>query len=59
MISETTDSFRRHLRDAPVAVRSLARQWRAVCVVEEDTAVWFWIGSHAAHDASRDALQRA
>jgi len=84
MTSETTDSFRRQMREVPVAVRSLARQvyrlwlanprhpslqfkrihhcepifsvrigihWRAVCVVEKDTAVWFWIGSHAAYDA--------
>ncbi len=91
MISETTDSFRRQLREAPEAVRSLAGQvyqlwssnprhpslqfkrihqsepiysvrigihWRAVCVVEDNTAVWFWIGSHAAYDALIKKLRK-
>jgi mRNA-degrading endonuclease RelE of RelBE toxin-antitoxin system len=84
MVSETTEAFRRQVRELPESARSMARQayrkwlsnprhpslqfkrihlhepiysvrigihWRAVCVVEGDTATWFWIGSHAAYDA--------
>lgn len=25
--------------------------YRALCILENDTAIWFWIGSHAEYDA--------
>jgi len=28
----------------------VGRGWRALCVVEDEEAVWFWIGSHADYD---------
>lgn len=30
--------------------------YRAVAVVDEDTAIWFWIGSHADYDKLLDQL---
>jgi hypothetical protein len=39
-----------HSRDPIYSVR-IGIHWRAICIVEEDTAIWFWIGSHAAYDS--------
>ncbi len=39
-----------HVRDPIYSVR-IGIHWRAICVVEERAAIWFWIGSHAAYDA--------
>jgi hypothetical protein len=30
--------------------------WRALGVKQEDTMVWFWIGSHAEYDRLLDEL---
>lgn len=30
--------------------------WRALALVEDDAAVWFWIGPHAEYDRLLDAL---
>lgn len=39
-----------HSRDPIYSIR-VGIHWRAVCVLEKDTAIWFWIGSHAEYDA--------
>ena len=39
-----------HAREPIYSVR-IGLHWRAVCVLENDAAIWFWIGSHAEYDA--------
>lgn len=39
-----------HAREPVYSVR-IGLHWRAVCVLDDDTAIWFWIGSHAEYDA--------
>ena len=34
----------------PVYSARVSRRYRAVCILEGDTAVWFWVGSHAEYD---------
>ena len=34
----------------PVYSARITRDCRALCLVEDDEAVWFWIGSHAEYD---------
>lgn len=46
-----------HSREPIYSVR-IGIHWRAVCVLENDTAIWFWIGSHAAYDALIKKMRR-
>ncbi|MBI3987146.1 MAG: hypothetical protein HY343_09510 [Lentisphaerae bacterium] len=46
-----------HLREPIYSVR-IGIHWRAVCVLEHGTAIWFWIGSHAAYDALIKKMRR-
>ena len=39
-----------HAREPIWSVR-VSLGWRAVCVRSDDSAIWFWIGSHADYDA--------
>jgi hypothetical protein len=39
-----------HAREPIYSVR-IGLHWRAVCVLDDDAAIWFWIGSHAEYDA--------
>lgn len=39
-----------HSREPIYSVR-IGLHWRAVCVLDGDAAIWFWIGSHANYDA--------
>ena len=39
-----------HPRDPIYSVR-IGLHWRSVCIIDNNTAVWFWIGSHAEYDA--------
>lgn len=34
----------------PVYSARIDLNWRALCVVKEDTAIWFWIGPHEAYE---------
>ena len=36
----------------------LGIHWRAVCILEKETAIWFWIGSHAEYDALIKKMQK-
>ena len=36
--------------DPPTYSARVGIAYRAVCVLDGDTAVWFWIGSHADYD---------
>ena len=38
-----------HSRDPVYAVR-IGIHWRALAVLRNDTAVWFWIGHHSKYD---------
>jgi len=35
----------------PIYSVRIDRAWRAVGVLEGDTVVWFWVGSHASYEA--------
>ncbi len=39
-----------HTRDLIYSVR-IGIHWRALAVLRDDRAVWFWIGPHAEYDA--------
>ena len=39
-----------HAREPIYSVR-IGLHWRAVCILDADAAIWFWIGSHAEYDA--------
>ena len=34
----------------PIYSVRIGIHWRAVCVLEKNTAIWFWIGSHKDYD---------
>jgi mRNA-degrading endonuclease RelE of RelBE toxin-antitoxin system len=34
----------------PIYSARVSRGYRALCLLEGDTAVWFWIGPHAEYD---------
>ncbi len=34
----------------PIYSARINRNYRAICQLEEDTAIWFWVGSHAEYD---------
>lgn len=34
----------------PIYSARVSRGYRALCVLDGDTALWFWIGSHAEYD---------
>jgi hypothetical protein len=42
--------FKPVLEDPKVYSVRVGLGWRALCLVEDDTAIWFWIGSHADYD---------
>jgi len=43
--------FRRVHATEPIHSARVGLHYRAVGVVEGDTVIWFWIGSHADYDA--------
>lgn len=48
--------FRQVHETLPVYSARVGLHYRAVCTVDDDEAVWFWIGSHAEYDALLDRL---
>ena len=42
--------FKRVYTTAPLYSARVSKGYRAVAQVEDDVAVWFWIGSHADYD---------
>jgi hypothetical protein len=46
-----------HAREPIYSVR-IGIHWRAVCILEKETAIWFWIGSHAEYDALIKKMQK-
>lgn len=34
----------------PIYSVRIGRGWRALAIIEHDTATWFWIGSHSEYD---------
>lgn len=44
-----------HKSEAIYSVR-ISRDYRALGVLEDDTILWFWIGSHAEYDQLIDEL---
>ena len=40
----------------PIFSARIGLDWRAVCIRSEDTAIWFFIGSHADYDKLIKAL---
>jgi len=46
-----------HSREPIYSVR-IGIHWRALCNVENNTAIWFWIGSHAEYDVMIKKMQR-
>jgi ribosomal protein S18 acetylase RimI-like enzyme len=43
--------FKRVAEREPIYSARIGLHWRALAMVEEDTAIWWWIGSHAEYDA--------
>jgi hypothetical protein len=42
--------FKRVHADPPIYSARVGIGYRAACVLDGDTVVWFWIGSHADYD---------
>jgi len=42
--------FKRIHEARPIYSVRIARGWRALGVLEDDTMIWFWVGSHADYD---------
>ena len=40
----------------PIYSARINKDYRAVGQLEEDTAIWFWVGSHAEYDLLLDQL---
>lgn len=43
--------FKRIHSHEPIYSVRIGIHWRAMCILEKDVAIWFWIGSHAEYDA--------
>jgi len=43
--------FKRVAEREPIYSVRIGLRWRALAMVEDDTATWWWIGSHAEYDA--------
>jgi len=50
--------FKRIHHSQPVCSVRIGIHWRAVCVLEKNTAIWFWIGSHKDYDALIKNIRR-
>ena len=42
--------FKKVHPDPPIYSARVGIDYRAVCALDGDTAIWFWIGSHAEYD---------
>ena len=42
--------FKRLRSNLPIYSVRIGRSWRALAVLEAETATWFWIGSHSDYD---------
>ncbi len=42
--------FKRVHASEPIYSVRIGLHWRAICILEDDAAIWFWIGSHAEYD---------
>jgi len=42
--------FKRIHAHKPIYSARVGIDWRAVCVRSEETAIWYWIGSHSEYD---------
>ncbi len=40
----------------PIFSVRIGMHWRAVALIENDLATWFWIGSHADYDRLLDSM---
>jgi hypothetical protein len=47
-----------HARDSIYSVR-IAKGWRALGLLEDDSITWFWIGSHAKYDRTYPTILRS
>ena len=43
--------FKKIHKTLPIYSVRIDRAWRAVGVLEKDTVVWFWVGSHDSYEA--------
>jgi hypothetical protein len=48
--------FKKVYPDPPIYSARVGIDYRAVCALDADTAIWFWIGSHADYDKLLDQL---
>lgn len=42
--------FKRVAQREPIYAARIGLHWRALAFVDDDTATWWWIGSHAEYD---------
>ena len=42
--------FKRLPVKTPIYSARISRSYRALCIVEGDDAIWFWIGSHSDYE---------
>jgi len=50
--------FKRIHSHEPIYSVRIGIYWRAVCTLENDAAIWFWIGSHAEYDSLIKKMRR-
>ncbi len=50
--------FKRIHSHEPIYSVRIGIHWRAVCVLENNNAIWFWIGSHAEYDTLIKKMQK-
>jgi hypothetical protein len=43
--------FKRIHSRGPIYSVRIGIHWRAICTLEKDAAIWFWIGSHSDYDS--------
>jgi hypothetical protein len=48
--------FKKIHPDPPIYSARVGIDYRAVCALDGDTAIWFWIGSHAEYDKLLEQL---
>jgi hypothetical protein len=49
-------AFKKVHPDPPIYSARVGIDYRAVCALDGDTAIWFWIGTHAEYDKLRNQL---
>ena len=49
--------FRQVHPSEPIFSVRIGLHWRAIAVVENEVAIWFWIGSHSDYDKLLDSFR--